>query len=430
MSRVALPQPARRQGASPGERATYWGGNGVTLLTGGDTLFPAMVTAIDAAQDEVWLATYIYHDDADTRPVTAALVRAAQRGVRVQVVVDGFGSAKALFALRALLEPAGVALAVFRPLERWWNWLQSEQLRRLHQKLCVVDDARAFVGGINLLADRLDINHGPTEQPRLDFALAVTGPLVDEVRQTARAVWLRATLGRHWQQELGALWRSAEPLALSRRLLERLRIVAAEPAEPLAPQPLPTPVRLRFVVRDNVRQRSSIEQAYTVALLAARERVDIVCPYFYPRAGFRGILRNAARRGVRVRLLLQGKVDYRLAGLAARAMYRELLGAGVEIYEYKAAYLHAKVACIDANWATVGSSNIDPLSLVLNLEANVVVDDTCVTGELRAALERAFAQSEQVKTLPPDGVTAWLARSLVATATRWYLRVAGVSRRY
>lgn len=420
--------PRATSGATSG--VTYWGGNGVTLLKGGDALFPAMVAAIDAAQSEVWLATYIYHDDADTRPVTEALVRAAQRGVRVQVVVDGFGSARALIVLRTLLEPAGVALSVFRPLERWWNWLQPGQLRRLHQKLCVVDEAQAFVGGINLLADRVDIHHGPTEQPRLDFALAVTGPLVEEVRQTARALWLRATLGRYWHQELGALWRSAEPLALSRRLLERLRIVAAEPAEPLTPRPLPTPVRLRFVVRDNVRQRRSIEQAYTAAILAARERVDIVSPYFYPRAGFRRTLRRAARRGVRVRLLLQGKVDYRLAGLAARAMYREMLGAGVEIYEYKEAYLHAKVACIDASWATVGSSNIDPLSLLLNLEANVVVDDACVTADLTVALERAFAQSTQVKTLPPDGVAAWLGRSLVATVTRWYLRVAGVTRRY
>jgi len=110
-----------------------------------------------------------------------------------------------------------------------------------------------------------------------------------------------------------------------------------------------------------------------------------VCPYFYPGRLFRRTLRGATRRGVQVRLLLQGKLDYRIAGLAAQVLYDELLAHGVRIYEYTPAFLHAKVALADDDWATVGSSNIDPLSLLLNLEANVVVRD--------AAFNRTLAQA-------------------------------------
>ncbi len=160
-------------------------------------------------------------------------------------------------------------------------------------------------------------------------------------------------------------------------------------------------------------------------------RIDLISPYFYPGRIFRRTLRDAARRGVRVRLLLQGKVDYRIAGLAAQVLYDELLGDGVRIFEYTPAYLHAKVALADDDWATVGSSNIDPLSLLLNLEANVVVRDAAFTGALAAAFERAIARSREV-TAPPvsSGWLAALRRGFVAWAAHWFLRLAGLSGRY
>ena len=157
-------------------KTEFVGGNEVRLLRGGDELFPAQAQAIAGATHEVWLATYIFHFDAAGAEVAAQLVAAARRGVRVRVVVDGFGSRASLPWLQEQFEGSGVALAVFRPIDRWYSWLQPGQLRRLHQKICVVDGEHAFVGGINVIGDRVDLNHGDTEQARLDFAVALRGP--------------------------------------------------------------------------------------------------------------------------------------------------------------------------------------------------------------------------------------------------------------
>jgi cardiolipin synthase len=197
----------------------FVGGNQVELLQGGDELFPRMCQAIDAAQREVWLATYIFHNDPAAGVIQAALAAAAARGVAVHVVVDGFGSLSTLAGLRGALQPAGVKLEVFRPLERWYAWLQPGQLRRLHQKLCVVDETLAFVGGINLIDDRHDINHGWVDTPRLDFAVALQGPLAASVHATARAMWVRAHLVRAWREEVRTVARSPRPVRASPNLL-------------------------------------------------------------------------------------------------------------------------------------------------------------------------------------------------------------------
>jgi cardiolipin synthase len=190
-----------------------------------------------------------------------------------------------------------------------------------------------------------------------------------------------------------------------------------------------------FVVRDNLRQRRGIERAYVDAMRGARRRILLVCPYFYPGGEFRRALCEAARRGVHVQLLLQGKLDYRLAGLAARALYDELLRAGVHIHEYMPAFLHAKVAVVDEAWATVGSSNIDPLSLLLNLEANLVVRDADFCTCLAEQIALDLAVSRRVDE-PADARSGWRGgaslarRALVAWVAHVYLRIAGVSGRY
>ncbi|WP_397534879.1 cardiolipin synthase ClsB [Roseateles sp.] len=408
----------------------YCGANEVELLRGGDALFPAQIDAIRDARHEVWLATYIFHHDSAGADLVAALRAAAQRGVRVRVVVDGFGSKASLDWLREQLAGSHVALAVFRPIDRWWRWLQPGQLRRLHQKLCVVDGERAFVGGINIIDDRMDLNIGPIDNPRLDYAVSLRGPVVEPVAQATRAVWTRAWLGRDFGEELRALVRSPEPMARLRRLARRLRMPGGRQRPGDEPQDQ-APVCAAFVLRDNLRQRRTIERAYIEAIRAARVRVDLITPYFYPGQAFRRALRDAARRGVQVRLVLQGKVDYRIAGIAAQALYAELLGHGVKIYEYTPAYLHAKVAVVDDSWATVGSSNIDPLSLLLNLEANVLVQDAgfarAVADEIDAAVQVSQAVDLQRQG---SGLRAFLARALVAWVAYVYLRVAGAAGRY
>lgn len=439
-----VPPPASLSGqpAASGQ-PVLTGGNRVRLLAGGDEQFPAMCAAIAQARRQVWLATYIFHDDEAAQRVAQALADAARRGLWVGVVVDGFGSKATLPRVREWLQPAGVQLVVFRPVDRWWRLLQPGQLRRLHQKLCVVDGSTGFVGGINVIDDRNDLNHGWSEAPRLDFAVQVHGPLAAAIEQTARAIWSRAALGADWREELLTIARSAEPVARARRMVNRLRILPpvtdgrrgwlrrlARPRVDALEAELP-PVRAAFLVRDNLRQRRAIEHAYIEAIERARERVDVVCPYFYPGRVFRNALERAASRGVRVRLLLQGKADYRFAALAAQVLYGELLHAGVRIYEYTPAFLHAKVAVVDDDWATVGSSNIDPLSLLLNLEANVIVRDQPFAGDLALRFEAAVQASREV-TQEPLGTGWWAAarRGFVAWTAYWFLRLAGMSGKY
>lgn len=432
------PVPANRRELAAGPdwyrhaRPVFSGGNEVVLLRGGDALFPEMVEAIGHALHEVWLATYIFELDAAGQAVIAALAAAARRGVRVRVVVDGFGSQATIAALAEALSPLGIAFAVFRPVTSWWSWLQPGQLRRLHQKLCVVDSDLAFVGGINVIDDRHDLHHGWSEAPRLDYAVRLRGPAVAPVEHTARAMWTRAWFGHDWRDEVRDIVRHQRPITRMRRLLRRVRLspphMLAEPGRPLAAL---APVRAAFVVRDNVRQRRTIERAYVEALLSARDEIDIVCPYFYPGRSFRRALRGAAQRGVRVRLLLQGQVDYRFAALAASVLYDELLGRGVRIFEYQAAFLHAKVARVDRDWATIGSSNIDPLSLLVNLEANVILRDRGFVATLARELERDFAGAQEVLAPQPlAGWRKWLRRGFVAWVAGVYLRVAGATGRY
>lgn len=403
------------------------GGNQVQLLEGGDALFPALIEAVGGAAHEIWLATYIFHDDAAAEAIALSLAEAARRGVRVRVVVDGFGSHQALTRLQAWLVPEGVELAVFRPLTRWWNWLQPGQLRRLHQKLCVVDGSVAFVGGVNLIDDRHDLRHGWTDEPRLDFAVRLSGPVVVPVAQTLRSVWTRASLGHDWRGELLQVVRSAEPVRALRDLARRLRVPV--PRQSVAAAVVP--VRVAFVVRDNLRQRRAIERSLVEAFRHASRRIEVVTPYFYPGRGLRRALVQAARRGVRVRLLLQGKLDYQLAGLAARVLYGEMLAAGIEVHEYTPAFLHAKMALVDDDWVTVGSSNIDPLSLLLNLEANVVISDAPFAAQVAAVFDRAVAVSRRIDVPPlPPGLVGWGSRTMVASLARWYLRMAGFNERY
>ncbi|HJV95781.1 MAG TPA: phospholipase D-like domain-containing protein, partial [Albitalea sp.] len=249
-------------------RAVFTGGNQVRLLRGADELFPAMLRSIASARHEIWLATYIFHDDPAALQIAQALCDAARRGVQVKVVLDGFGSKASLPRLMRLFSEAGVLATVFRPIDRWWNWLQPGQLRRLHQKMSVVDGEIAFVGGVNLIDDCFDLTHGVTETPRLDFAAELRGPVVAPVEQATRALWSRAHLGRDLRDEMLALARSAEPLARARRLMRRLRMPRGGGLQVSAGRL--APVVTAFVLRDNLRRRRTIERSYIQAIRNAR----------------------------------------------------------------------------------------------------------------------------------------------------------------
>jgi cardiolipin synthase len=358
-------------------------GHHLQLLEGSRDLFPALIAAIDAARSEVLLETYIFDFTASGAEVAYALERAARRGVLVRLIVDGAGTPELPAFWRDRFDQAPVQWAVYSPLGRL-GLLWPGQWRRLHRKLCVVDGATGFCGGINILDDFHDPNHGPLESPRFDFSLHVQGPLVQEMRATIVRQWSRImALGQlkraQWSGALG-LWRAA-----TGRSPERA---------PLARQGHAN-VRAALLLRDNLRHRALIERAYLRAIGRARQEIIIANAYFVPGGRMRRALVNAARRGVRVCLLLQGRYEYFMQYYAARPVLGALLRAGVEIHEYAPSFLHAKVAVIDRRWATVGSSNLDPLSLLLAREANVVVEDRGFAERLRQRLVAAMQHEGQ-----------------------------------
>jgi cardiolipin synthase A/B len=411
----------------------FSGGHQICLIRGGAELFPALCNAIDAAQHEVWMATYIFHHDPAAWEVAHALVRCASRGVQVRLLVDGFGSQDSLNHLQRTFENTGVCLAIYRPLATWRSWFQPSQLRRLHLKLSVIDHRVAFVGGINLIDDCLDLNLGWCEKPRLDFAVQVQGRIVLTVEQTIRALWTRAWLGQDFKDEVESLVNSRHPIQRLRQWARELRLPLNSVHRPYeVDQMTENPMLASFVLRDNVRQRRNIERSYMAAIRSAQYRIDIISPYFYPGRSLRRALKIAAQRGVKVRLLLQGRWDFKFAGLAARVLYDELLESGIHIYEYTHAYLHAKVAMVDAEWSTVGSSNLDPMSLLLNHEANVMIKDKNFCTELTQHFEESLLKANQIglQVRTPLHWKFKLASGFVSTIARLYLRVAGVARKY
>ncbi|HRL98428.1 MAG TPA: cardiolipin synthase ClsB [Acidovorax sp.] len=353
----------------------------VRLLQGAQELFPALIEAMDAALSDIQFETYIFDFTGSGATVAQALMRAAQRGVRTQLVVDGVGTGALPSAWAQRFDAAGVQYRVYSPLGPL-GLLLPHRWRRLHRKLCVVDGCTLFCGGINVLDDFYDPNHGTLDAPRFDFAVQTMGSLVDTASETMDLLWwrmqaVRDVRQRHLPQALQAL-RAASRASH-----------AAKAAEAGA-----QPMRAALVLRDNVRNRSRIEKTYRRAIGTARHEVIIANAYFLPGGKLRRALVMAARRGVRVRLLLQGRYEYFMQYHAARPVYGALLEAGVEIYEYAPSFLHAKVAVIDAQgdrpWATVGSSNLDPLSLLLAREANVVVEDAAFATDLRQRLVHAM----------------------------------------
>jgi cardiolipin synthase len=371
-------------------------GHSVQLLFTGQAFFPALVAALDAAEHEVYLETYIFHEDAAGEAVLSGLERAALRGVAVHFVVDGIGTPELPQPWQDRMRASGVRWQQFSPLGSW-GLLIPGRWRRLHRKLCVVDRAVAFCGGINVLDDFVELNHGLQPTPRFDFAVQVRGPLVADIYLAMDQFWqrLQATL----QLEHGR-FRDA------RRSLERLVVLPRTQAvsHPTAQSgagslggsgstgSAASGMRAALLLRDNLRNRAGIERAYRHAIAHARHEVLISNAYFLPGAKLRRALVHAAERGVRVRLLLQGRYEFFMQFHAAKPFYSVLLAAGVEIHEYEAGFLHAKVAVIDGKWATVGSSNLDPLSLLLAREANVVVDDAAFAQTLLAPLNAAIAQ--------------------------------------
>lgn len=364
------------------------GGHQVRLLQGGNDFFPALIQAMDASQFEVRLETYIFYFDASGEQVADALARAARRGVAVFLVMDGAGTAAVPPAWASRFAEAGVQWRIYSPLGGF-AWLRPGNWRRLHRKLCVVDGRVAFCGGINVLDDFHDPNHGPLVSPRVDFAVQVSGPLVQLASEVTAQFWWRLKAAKNARdREFAAAWAALQAAASARSRDDASVVQPAEQGDEVHPGHL---VRAALLLRDNLRHRTQIERAYRRAIAEARHEIVIANAYFLPGLRLRRGLIHAARRGVKVRLMLQGRYEYFMQFHGLRPIYDGLLAEGIEIIEYTGSFLHAKVAVIDRHWATVGSSNLDPLSLLLAREANVVIEDAVFAQDLHTRLEQAMA---------------------------------------
>ena len=351
-------------------------GNHIQLLRSGEAYFPALIMAIENAVTSIYLQTYIYEIDKAGINVGNALKQAAQRGVAVNILLDGFGCKDLPKAYLNELENAGIQVMFYRPKVSPWT-LKKNRLRRMHRKIAVVDERIAFVGGINIIDD---YNVPDNTPPRIDYAVQIEGALLPSIAANVVKLWHRMQ------------WLRLHGLASN--------MITKPSHEPVkATPPANQNMQAAFVLRDNLLHRNDIEDAYLSAINEAKSEIIIANAYFVPGRQFRKALLNAAKRGVKIELLLQGRMEYFLM-FATHAFYSVFLKNGVQIFEYRKSFMHCKVAVIDGDWSTVGSSNIDPFSMMLAREANIMVQDKAFANELRTDIlesirEGAFKISAQ-----------------------------------
>ncbi|VVP40218.1 Cardiolipin synthase B [Pseudomonas fluorescens] len=335
-----------------------WQGNNlVELLENGEAYFPRVFEVMRQAKSEILLETFIVFEDKVGNELQQVLIDAAKRGVRVTASLDGFGCGELSTAFLAALSEAGVRIQIFDPAPKRFG-IRTNWFRRLHRKIVVVDGTIAFIGGINFSADHL-ADFGP--EAKQDYSVEVQGPAVADIHHFALLQSGRPARAKYWWQ---------------RRRQRRQELAFTDHDG-----------QVRLVYRDNGEHTTDIEEVYRQVLRSAQRRVVIANAYFFPGYRLLREIRNAARRGVDVRLILQGQPDMMVAKLAARMTYDYLLKSGVQIYEYCERPLHGKVALVDEDWSTVGSSNLDPLSLSMNLEANVLIRDRAFNRILSERLE-------------------------------------------
>jgi cardiolipin synthase len=374
------------------EQRRWIPGNDFTLLENGEEFFPRVFARIANAKREVIVETFILFEDKVGLQLQEALIAAARRGAQVDITIDDWGSPDLSERFLGSLRAAGVRIHSFNPGRRPFG-MRPHLLRRMHRKIVVVDREVAFVGGMNYSADHLR-DFGPLAKQ--DYAVEIHGPLVAEIHRFCHGALAE---GLRHQREKRQWWRGRKQFR-----------TAPEPLQPAGS------ADAMFVVRDNRRHMNDIERHYRIAIRSAKKRIVIANAYFFPGYRLMKELRRAARRGVDVRLILQGQPDMPFVKTVAGMLYHHLLRAGVRIYEYCERPLHGKVALMDDEWATVGSSNLDPMSLSFNLEANVIIRDRAFNRTLSENLDKLMRHAcSQVTEQALGELKGWaLVRSFLA----------------
>ena len=336
-------------------------GNRVVVMHNGTTL-GAMLEAISSAKSTIDLSSYIYWPGDISDRFSEALIERAGAGVEVNAVFDGYGSAKLDGGRLDRLERSGVNVAIFRPP----SWYHVKKLNnRMHRRILVVDGTLGFVGGVGIA----DVWTGDAEDPLhwRETHLRVEGPAVTDLLGAFLENWTEATGG----------------------LLNATHVPEIDPFEDGVP--------LQVTRSTPIGGPTALTQLFYAAVAGARERFWMTTAYFAPDGAFEDALCSAARRGVDVRILVNGhRVDKEVARQAGHRSYGKLLEAGMRIYEYDKTMLHAKVLLVDDRWANVGSANFDSRSFDLDLEINAAIYDRGLVKELETQFHEDLRVSREI----------------------------------
>ncbi|WWO99624.1 MAG: cardiolipin synthase ClsB [Candidatus Dasytiphilus stammeri] len=333
-------------------------GNRITLLENGEEFFPRVFHTIKKSKISILLETFHIFEDEVGVELRNVLLEAAQRHIYIKIMVDGYGSSELSDHFIQELTQAGVHFIYYNPCSRILGKCINI-FRRLHRQTIIIDKEIAFIGGINFSAEQLT-NYGPTAKQ--DYAVEITGPIVDDIwSYTYNAMKCKSLLHLEKKKINYSYFKPSLNNNLNRAI---------------------------YIWRDNDKHRDDIEQSYITMLQEAQHEVIIANAYFFPGDRIIQNMRTAARRGVKIKLIVQGKADLHFANIGTRLLYNYLIESGIEIYEYFRRLLHSKVAIKDDKWSTIGSSNLDPLSLSLNLEANLIIFDRKFNNELRTKLNQ------------------------------------------
>jgi cardiolipin synthase len=356
------------------------GGNRYTVLTNGDQIFPSMLSAVNGAQRRISFETYIYTEGTIARQFTDAFIAAAKRGVQVQLVVDAIGSNKIPREWREQMTAAGVKIGDFGEAK----WYSLEELNyRTHRKILTVDGRIGFTGGVGLDDQWAGNAQGP--QHWRDTMVRFEGPV---------ARLMEGAFQENFIETLGPV----TPLV--------------DPPPQIPAQPLDTAMVLRSSPTGG---SNDLKRLYLLSIAAARRTLDICTPYFVTDESSEWALADARRRGVRIRILVEGDLtDAKPVKYASREAYQRLLDQGIEIYEYQRTMMHAKATIVDGVWSMVGSANFDNRSLELNDEMNVAVSDR----ELAARLLQDFEQD--LRSAKKLDAGSWRQRSLLEKSREYF----------
>jgi cardiolipin synthase len=337
------------------------GGNRIDVLLNGDQIFPAKLALIRAAKTSITYAEYFYADGGPAREIADALAERCRAGVTAHILLDGFGTLSMPRDYVELLKTAGCHVATFRPLGRWVS--VGRHNKRNHRRVLVADGRVAITGGSGV-SDKWT-GDGRVEGHWRDTDVRVEGPAARNIQ---------SAFFENWREATGELLGGARYLSNGRSAGEaRAQVIKSSPAGGY-----------------------DMYTMYLLAIAGARRSIYLTNPYFLPDDRLEETLLAAAARGVRVVALTPGKIDHNVVRAASRRGFGRLLQGGIEIFEYQAALLHAKTMVIDGVWATVGSTNFDNRSFVLNDELNVVLYDRPVVQRLVTAFEADLAHSQRV----------------------------------